>query len=279
MGKCNLNPLYLIGRDIDLSSINLCDFIVDCLVRTKKVYNPEKESSFFYGPTAYLMVQCQESDYNEDESGGYKDEFDGDEDLCDEDEEEFDVNKVSAVEGGGNGPHEENIRKNDFEGKGGVNDHAYEDNIGKNNDQLNKKEDEDNEQGNGSGCNEEEAMNLNFVFENVTKSVGLIDSQEEIVNLSKDDHNKEVISDHTVDKDGEGVVEGEGVEVDSDLGKSIEDCSNKIKMKDSNETSIIEKGQSKGKVEKFYGPSFSLGFSQIFKVPRRHLKVKVLLNG
>ena len=57
MGKCNLNPLYLIRRDTDLSSIDWCDYIVDCLVRTKKVYNPEKESSFFYGPAAYLMVR------------------------------------------------------------------------------------------------------------------------------------------------------------------------------------------------------------------------------
>ncbi|CAH1445325.1 unnamed protein product [Lactuca virosa] len=56
MGKCNLNPLYLIRRDTDLSSIDWCDYIVDCLVRTKKVYNPEKESSFFYGPAAYLML-------------------------------------------------------------------------------------------------------------------------------------------------------------------------------------------------------------------------------
>nr|KAJ0215163.1 hypothetical protein LSAT_V11C300111790 [Lactuca sativa] len=56
MGKCNLNPLYLIRRDTDLSSIEWCDYIVDFLVRTKKVYNPEKESSFFYGPATYLML-------------------------------------------------------------------------------------------------------------------------------------------------------------------------------------------------------------------------------
>nr|KAJ0204594.1 hypothetical protein LSAT_V11C500263610 [Lactuca sativa] len=52
MGKCNLNPL-----DTDLSNINWYDYIVDCLVRTKKVNNPEKESSLFYGPTTYLMVR------------------------------------------------------------------------------------------------------------------------------------------------------------------------------------------------------------------------------
>ncbi|CAI9269158.1 unnamed protein product [Lactuca saligna] len=143
MGKCNLNPLYLIKRDTDLSSIDWCNLIVDCLVRTKKVYNLEKKSSFFYGPAAYLMLyvnsfkfqhlqvtrkhptilnltsekirflddilqenggfgcgdvnepyveeERQESEYNEEESGG-------DEDLCDEDEENFDVNQVNVVE-------------------------------------------------------------------------------------------------------------------------------------------------------------------------------------
>ncbi|CAH1440319.1 unnamed protein product [Lactuca virosa] len=187
-------------------------------------------------------------------------------------------------------------------------------------------------------------MNLNYIVENVTKSVGLIDSHEGVsfsqfmcdpvvesflksfdqgtenlvdgcinqkrveddvndnltgfeknefddgtVNLGEDDHNKEVISDHTVDKvtiekkkedelihpillkgsaevlgeiskakkDGEGVVKGEGVEVDSDLGKTIEDCSNKnkdgenakeglqiIQWKDSNETQSLKKDKA-----------------------------------
>nr|KAJ0214366.1 hypothetical protein LSAT_V11C400171430 [Lactuca sativa] len=314
MGKCNLNPVYLIRRDTNLSSIDWCDYIVDCLVRTKKVYNPEKESSFFYGPAAYLMLlyvdtfkfdhlqitrkrptifywtsekimfledilqesggfgcgnvneayveeEFQESEYNEEESGGDEVESDGEEDLCDEDEEDFDVNKVSDMEaceskvscmyqkmedlkkvlvvkidegvlkfpqsqifknwkllfpvedlstrsfdfryvshkykepiltpgfvqvndedygndflnddenvedydqgkcsggqGDGSGPHEGNIGKNHIEGKGDY--------------------DEDDEQGSGSGCNKEYDMNLNFVVENVTKSVGLIDSQE-----------------------------------------------------------------------------------------------------
>ncbi|CAH1418210.1 unnamed protein product [Lactuca virosa] len=77
-------------------------------LRTKKVYNPEKESSFFYGPAtpyesggfgcghvneAYVEEEFQESEYNEDESGGDEVESDGEEDLCDEDEEDFDVNK------------------------------------------------------------------------------------------------------------------------------------------------------------------------------------------
>ncbi|CAI9262197.1 unnamed protein product [Lactuca saligna] len=72
-------------------------------------------------------------------------------------------------------------------------------------------------------------------------------------------------------KDGEG----EGVEVDSNLGKAIEGCSNKnkdeetveegleiIQWKDSNETQSLKKDKVEGKVEKFFIPSFSLGCSQ-----------------
>nr|KAJ0219546.1 hypothetical protein LSAT_V11C300140380 [Lactuca sativa] len=296
MGKCNLNPLYLIRRDTDLSSIEWCDYIVDCLVRTKKVYNPEKESSFFYGPAAYLMFlyvdtfkfdhlqvtrkrptifywtsekisggfgcghvneayveeEFQESEYNEEESGGDEVEFNCEEDLCDEDEEDFDVNKVSDVEvyekDGGfekdlvvkidgvlKFPQSQNLKNwkllfpvedlstesfdfnyvsqkykepiltpgfvqlngedygNDFlnddenvedydQGKcsGGQGDGSdpHESNIGKNHVEGKGDDDEDDEQGNGSGCDKEEAMNLNYVVENVTKSVGLTDSQE-----------------------------------------------------------------------------------------------------
>ncbi|CAH1417211.1 unnamed protein product [Lactuca virosa] len=309
MSKCNLNPLYLIRRDTDLSSIDWCDYIVDCLVRTKKVYNPEKESSLFYGPAAYLMLlyvdtfkfyhlqvtrkrptifywtsekirfledilqesggfgcghvnegyveeKFQESEYNEEESGGDEVEFDGEEDLCDEDEEDFDVNKVyeskissqiltpgfvqvndedygndflnddenvedydqgkcSGGQGDGSGPHEGNIGKNHVEGKGD--------------------DDEDDEQGNGSGCNKEEAMNLNYVVENVTKSVGLIDSQEGT----------------------DGCLNQKLVEDDVNLNltgiddENVEDCSNK--NKDSNETRLLKND---------IVPSFSLGFSQ-----------------
>ncbi|CAH1414375.1 unnamed protein product [Lactuca virosa] len=277
-----LNPLYLIRRDTNLSSIDWCDYIVDCLVRTKKVYNPEKKSFFFYGPAAYLMVQSggfgcghvneayveeefQESEYNEEESGGDEVESDGEEDLCDEDEEDFDVNKVSDVEimikgnvlvvRGGSGPHEGNIGKNHVEGKGD--------------------DDEDDEQGNGSGCNKEEAMNLNSVVENVTKSVGLsvglIDSQEGVsfsqficdpvvesflktLDQVEDDVNLNLTGIDDAKKDGEG----EDVEDCSNKNKNgsenVEDCSNK--NKDSNETRSLKN---------VIVPSFSLGFSQDFE--------------
>ncbi|KAL4557187.1 hypothetical protein LXL04_035359 [Taraxacum kok-saghyz] len=56
MGKCNLNALYHINKETDISSINWCQYVVDCLKRTKRAYKPDKESSFFYGPAAYLAL-------------------------------------------------------------------------------------------------------------------------------------------------------------------------------------------------------------------------------
>nr|KAJ0204470.1 hypothetical protein LSAT_V11C500281000 [Lactuca sativa] len=234
MGKCNLNPLYLIRRDTDLSSIDWCDYIVDCLLlyvdafKFDHVQVTRKRPTIFYSMSekirfledilqesggfgcghvneAYVEEEFQESEYNEEESGGNEVESDGEEDLCDEDEEDFDVNKVSDVEimiwemlkihDMGSDPHEGNIGKNHVEGKGD--------------------DDEDDEQGNGSGCDKEEAMNLNYVVENVTKSVGT-------VNLGENDHKN---------KDG--------------------DCS--TKNTDSNETRSLKND---------IVPSFSLGFSQ-----------------
>ncbi|CAI9299692.1 unnamed protein product [Lactuca saligna] len=68
--------------------------------------------------------------------------------------EDNDQWKFYGAQGDGSCPHEGNIGKNDVKGKGDVNDHTYEDDIGKNNDFLNEKDDEDDEQGNGSGFNE-----------------------------------------------------------------------------------------------------------------------------
>ncbi|CAH1452296.1 unnamed protein product [Lactuca virosa] len=283
MGKCNMNPLYVIRRDTDLSSIYWCNFIVDCLIRTKKVYNPDKESSFFYGPATYLMINEPYAEEECQESNDDKEESDGDEDLSDDDEEEFDVNQVSVVEisedlrnelvvklndgvlkfperkGGGvedvnDTALEGQNDKNDSQGKvdgpeGDVNEHAHEEHISKINDLLNEKDDdknydvvgkgnfgnEDDEQGNTSGFNEEEVMNLNSIVENVVKRVGQVDGDvndiyeglsfrqfmrdpivenflnhldqgnENLVecgtiNLVEDDKNKEGILDDTVDK-------------------------------------------------------------------------------
>ncbi|KAL4561838.1 hypothetical protein LXL04_034019 [Taraxacum kok-saghyz] len=56
MGKCNLNALQHIKKDTDISSIDWCQYVVDCLIKTKKAYIPEKESSFFFGPASYLAL-------------------------------------------------------------------------------------------------------------------------------------------------------------------------------------------------------------------------------
>ncbi|CAH1440367.1 unnamed protein product [Lactuca virosa] len=178
----------------------------------------------------YVEEECQESDGGEEESNE-------DEDLSDEDEEEFDVNKVSDVK--------DNYKSDDVVGKG----------IFCN---------EDVEQGITSGFNEDEVMNLNSIVQNV----GLVDGFEGDVNdIPKgtiklvDDKNKEGISDDTVNKvigekkkedeliasslvkdcaegevqndkvknDGQGMVEGEGGEVGTDLEKGVEYDSNKNK--------------------------------------------------
>ena len=56
MGKCNLGPLNHIKRDTDISKIDWCNYIVNCVIRTKKAYNPANTNSYFYGPVAYLVV-------------------------------------------------------------------------------------------------------------------------------------------------------------------------------------------------------------------------------
>ncbi|CAH1427284.1 unnamed protein product [Lactuca virosa] len=398
MGKCNLNPLYLIRRDTNLSSIDWCDYIANCLVRTKKVYNPEKESSFFYGPAAYLMLlyvdtfkfdhlqvtrkrptifywtsekirfledilqesggfgcghvneayveeEFQESEYNEEESGGDEIESDGEEDLCDEDEEDFDVNKVSDVEvyeskisylstesfdfhyvsqkykepiltlgfvqvndedyGNDFLNDDENVEDYDQEKcSGGQGDRSgpHEGNIGKNHVEGKGDDDEDDEQGNGSGCNKEEAMNLNSVFENVTKSVGLIDSQEG-VSFSQFICDPVVESFlNTLDQGTDGCLNQKLVEDDVNLnlagiddgtvnlgeddhknkvisyhnvdkvivakkdgeGEDVEDCSNKNKDGE-NVEDCSNKNKDSNETRSLKNdivPSFSLGFSQ-----------------
>ncbi|CAI9269159.1 unnamed protein product [Lactuca saligna] len=179
--------------------------------------------------------------------------------------------KCSGGQGDGSGAHEDNVGKNHVEGKGDVNDHVYEDDIGKNNDLLNEKDDEDDEQGNGT---------------TKVKSVGLIDSHEGVsfsqficdpvvesflktldqgtVNFGEDD--KVIVE----KKDGEV----EDVEVDLDLGKSIDDFSNKnkdgdgleiIQLNDSKETQSLKKDKVEGKVEKFFVPVLVLDLVKILK--------------
>nr|KAJ0184592.1 hypothetical protein LSAT_V11C900464320 [Lactuca sativa] len=54
MGRCNLFPLSYISRKIDISNIDWCNYVLDCLVRTKNSYIPYSDNSFFVGPSAFL---------------------------------------------------------------------------------------------------------------------------------------------------------------------------------------------------------------------------------
>lgn len=56
MGRCNVSPLHRIQKDTDVSEIDWCNYIVDCLIRTKIAYTPFKDTCYFFGPTAYLVV-------------------------------------------------------------------------------------------------------------------------------------------------------------------------------------------------------------------------------
>ncbi|CAH1454488.1 unnamed protein product [Lactuca virosa] len=55
MGRCNLFPLSYISRKTDISNIDWCNYVLDCLVRTKNSYIPYSDNSFFVGPSAFLL--------------------------------------------------------------------------------------------------------------------------------------------------------------------------------------------------------------------------------
>ncbi|CAI9280912.1 unnamed protein product [Lactuca saligna] len=56
MGRCNLFPLSYISRKTDISNIDWCSYVLDCLVRTKNSYIPYSNNSFFVGPSAFLVL-------------------------------------------------------------------------------------------------------------------------------------------------------------------------------------------------------------------------------
>ncbi|CAH1442914.1 unnamed protein product [Lactuca virosa] len=56
MGRCNLFPLSYISRKTDISNIDWCSYVLDCLVRTKNSYIPYSDTSFFVGPSAFLVL-------------------------------------------------------------------------------------------------------------------------------------------------------------------------------------------------------------------------------
>ncbi|CAI9292937.1 unnamed protein product [Lactuca saligna] len=56
MGRCNLFPLSYISRKTYISNIGWCNNVLDCLVRTKNSYIPYSDTSFFVGPSAFLVL-------------------------------------------------------------------------------------------------------------------------------------------------------------------------------------------------------------------------------
>nr|KAJ0196963.1 hypothetical protein LSAT_V11C700381270 [Lactuca sativa] len=56
MGRCNLFPLSYISRKTDISNIDWCSYVLDCLVRTKNSYIPYLDNNFFVGPSSFLVL-------------------------------------------------------------------------------------------------------------------------------------------------------------------------------------------------------------------------------
>ncbi|CAI9281813.1 unnamed protein product [Lactuca saligna] len=56
MGRCSLFPLSYISRKTDISNIDWCSYVLDCLVRTKNSYIPYSDTSFFVGPSTFLVA-------------------------------------------------------------------------------------------------------------------------------------------------------------------------------------------------------------------------------
>nr|KAJ0188055.1 hypothetical protein LSAT_V11C900473260 [Lactuca sativa] len=56
MGRCNLFSLSYISRKTDISNIDWCNYVLDCLVRTKNSYIPYSYNNFSVGPSAFLVL-------------------------------------------------------------------------------------------------------------------------------------------------------------------------------------------------------------------------------
>ncbi|CAH1427166.1 unnamed protein product [Lactuca virosa] len=49
-------PLSYISRKTYISNIDWCNYVLDCLVRTKNSYIPYLDTSYFFGPSAFLVL-------------------------------------------------------------------------------------------------------------------------------------------------------------------------------------------------------------------------------
>nr|KAJ0218872.1 hypothetical protein LSAT_V11C300124030 [Lactuca sativa] len=61
MGTCDLSMLSKVTKDLDLSDIDWCGYVFDCLKETKSVWNPNSKKGFYVGPIVLLLLLYVES--------------------------------------------------------------------------------------------------------------------------------------------------------------------------------------------------------------------------
>nr|KAJ0197752.1 hypothetical protein LSAT_V11C700360380 [Lactuca sativa] len=61
MGTCDLSMLSKVTKDLDLSDIDWCGYVFDCLKETKSAWNPNSKKGFYAGPIILLLLLYVES--------------------------------------------------------------------------------------------------------------------------------------------------------------------------------------------------------------------------
>nr|KAJ0227372.1 hypothetical protein LSAT_V11C100031940 [Lactuca sativa] len=56
MGTCDLSMLSKVTKDLDLSDIDWCGYVFDCLKETKSAWNPNSKKGFYVGPIILLLL-------------------------------------------------------------------------------------------------------------------------------------------------------------------------------------------------------------------------------
>nr|KAJ0220785.1 hypothetical protein LSAT_V11C200055300 [Lactuca sativa] len=57
MGTCDLSMLSKVTKDLDLSDIDWCGYVFDCLKETKSAWNPNNKKGFYVGPIILMLVR------------------------------------------------------------------------------------------------------------------------------------------------------------------------------------------------------------------------------
>ncbi|CAH1415866.1 unnamed protein product [Lactuca virosa] len=56
MGTCDVSMLSRVSADLDLSNIDLCSYVLECLKNTKHAWNSMSDTSYYVGPIVLLTV-------------------------------------------------------------------------------------------------------------------------------------------------------------------------------------------------------------------------------